>query len=172
MKRELSNILKLEIFYPDVFEDYRGQYVETWNSRTYQCSGPWLEWKQDDFSFSSKGVLRGLHGDLQTYKLVQCISGKILLTVFDCRKDSSTYLFHEQFTLTEYNRKQILIPSGCANGHICLSDNCIFHYKQSEFYNPSEQFTIKWNSFGIKWPIDNPILSERDSEGPFLEIKI
>ena len=82
------------------------------------------------------------------------------------REDSPTYLQHQTFTISDKNRKQILVPSGCANGHLCMSDECIFSYKQTTYYEgQGAQFTIKWDDerFNIYWPIKNPILSIRDS---------
>ncbi len=162
-----SKILKLQTFKPYVYEDIRGKYVETWNEQNYHSG---IQWKQDDFSYSHKNVLRGLHGDYKTWKLIQCIKGRILLCVFDCNKKSKTFMQYEFFTITENNHLQVLIPPGYANGHLALVDNVIFHYKQSELYDKDSQFTIKWDSCGMKWPIKGPVLSERDEYGPFLNL--
>ena len=87
------------------------------------------------------------------------------------RKDSSSYLKHETFSISEKNRKQILIPAGCANGHLCLTEKCIFSYKQSQYYSGAQnQFTVRWDdpSLNIFWPIKHKIISERDSNAKFI----
>jgi dTDP-4-dehydrorhamnose 3,5-epimerase len=93
--------------------------------------------------------------------------------VVDMRKDSSTYLNWESFTLNEKNRSQVLVPAGCANGHLVMSDRCIFSYKQSQYYSGMRnQFTVRWDDPKLKiyWPIQNPILSERDANAELLDI--
>ena len=165
MKIEDSKINGLKIITPEVFHDFRGEYIETYNEKYYEAILN-VHFVQDDISTSRFGMARGLHGDDKTWKLIQCLSGSIYVVVVDMRKDSSTYLQHETFTINDKNRKQILVPAGCANGHMCMTDMCIFSYKQSEYYEGSKkQFTVKWNDerFNIYLPIPNPILSERDS---------
>lgn len=151
----------VKIVKPDVFYDHRGEYVETWNEELTKELG--IEFKQDSFSYSIRHVLRGLHGDYETWKLVQCLHGNILLCVLDYRESSNTYLQYEMFTINDKNKLQILIPPGFANGHLVMSNSAIFHYKQSTLYLGGEnQFTIKWDSLDIPWPINYPILSKRD----------
>ena len=171
MKYKLSEKLNpVAIIQPDIFYDFRGEYIETWNSENYKVFGD-IEFKQDDISTSSKHVLRGLHGDYKTWKLVQCIHGSLLQVVVDMRESSNTYLEYEMFSLSDKNRKQILIPPGFANGHLVMSDHGIFCYKQSTLYKGvNDQFTVKWNDpkINIPWPIDNPILSSRDKNAKLL----
>ena len=171
-----KNLNDVATINPYVFYDHRGCYVETFNKKDYSAfkeqSGEAIEFVQDDISVSHKNTLRGLHGDHVTWKLVQCLAGSILLAVVDMRKKSDSYLSWKTFLLNDKNRTQILIPPGFANGHLCLSDTCIFSYKQSTYYEGQEkQFTVKWNepSVGIFWPIDNPTLSYRDSNASYLE---
>ena len=121
----------------------------------------------DSVSFSQKNVLRGMHGDNTTWKLVQCLKGSIYLAVLDLRKDSETYKTWNSFYINEKNRHQVLIPAGCVNGHLCLSDECIFHYKLTEDYvKVEDQITIPWNDpeYGVHWPVNrtNVVLSRRD----------
>ena len=159
---------------PSIFEDHRGQYVETWNHRDYRFddgSGKILDFVEDDVSASHAGVLRGLHGDDRTWKLVQCLHGAIVLVVVDMRQDSPAHRHWQSFELDDRNRHQVLIPAGCANGHYAIRD-CLFSYKQSHLYRGAEnQFTVRWNdpSLGIEWPVDDPVLSERDATAPDLE---
>jgi dTDP-4-dehydrorhamnose 3,5-epimerase len=150
---------------PDVFEDHRGQYVETYNYNLYHDKGIDVKFVQDDISVSSHNVLRGIHGDFATWKLISCLYGRIYLTVIEVidRRYLGPYSW-EAFTLSDTNRLQVLVPPKYGVGHLVLSEKAIFHYKQSEFYNPNRQFTYHWNDpkLGIKWPVKDPILSVRD----------
>ena len=176
MKIEKSEIIPgLRIVTPDVFRDFRGEYVETFSAKRYDFddgTGNKVVFVEDDISVSSKGVLRGLHGDPKTWKLVQCLFGEFFLVVADMRKDSLAYFKWQSFSLNDQNRMQVLIPAGCGNGHLCLSEKCIFSYKQSQLYDGgASQFTIKWDEpkLNIQWPIKNPILSQRDSSAKYLD---
>jgi len=172
MKYKFSKKLEeVAIIQPDIFYDYRGEYVETWNIENYKIfdhlvnGNQKIEFKQDDISTSVKHTLRGLHGDDKTWKLVSCVYGSLLQVVVDMRESSDTYLEYDMFSINDKNRNQILIPPGFANGHLVMSDFGIFSYKQSTLYGgPGSQFTVKWNDpkLNIPWPIDNPILSSRD----------
>jgi dTDP-4-dehydrorhamnose 3,5-epimerase len=162
---------------PFIHHDYRGEYVETWNEQVYDIIPIVLKtkikWVQDDVSTSVKHTLRGLHGDSKTWKLIQCLHGSILVTVVDMRKDSPSYLKWVQYSINDKNRTQILVPAGCANGHLVMSESAIFSYKQSEYYTGAkDQFTVRWDdpSLNITWPINNPILSLRDSQAQNITI--
>ena len=149
---------------PDIFEDYRGYYVETYNRAAYVAAGIDVEFLQDDISSSRRHVLRGLHGDNVTWKLVSCLMGELYLAVLDCRPDSPDRGKWQGFTISDRNRMQVLVPPGCANGHLVLSERGIFHYKQSAYYSPGKQFTVRWDdpSHDLWWPVTTPILSPRD----------
>lgn len=150
---------------PTVFEDFRGTYVETYNEQLYKEAGIEIHFIQDDISVSKRNVLRGIHGDDVTWKLVSCLHGEFYLVVVNWDKTSFQFKQWESFTLSDKNHLQVLIPANFGNGHVVLSETAIFHYKQNTYYDRSRQFTIMWNDpeLGIKWPVDNPILSERDS---------
>ena len=152
---------------PDVFEDFRGQYVETYNDRMYAEHGITAKFVQDDISVSSQHVLRGIHGDAETWKLVSCMHGKFYLVVVNCDTGSTNFGQWESFVLSDANRQQVLIPPKYGNGHLVLSDEAIFQYKQSAYYNPSAQFSFRYDDprFNIWWPVKNPILSRRDEAG-------
>ncbi len=154
-----------KILPPTIFEDYRGTYVEIYNEKIYKDNGITQNFIQDDISTSRKNVLRGIHGDDCTWKLISCLSGAFYLVVVNNDKDSDQYKKYESFTLSESNRVQILIPPKFGNGHLVLTESAIFHYKQSTDYARDKQFTIRWNdpNYNIRWPIENPILSFRDS---------
>ena len=152
---------------PTIFEDFRGSYIELYNDEIYKNAGILVDVKQDDISTSNKNVLRGIHGDSTTWKLISCLYGRFFLVVVDCKKDSKQFLQWESFELSDLNREQVLIPPGFGNGHLVLSDRAIFHYKQSTYYERASQFTYLWDdpAINISWPTSNPILSVRDSVG-------
>jgi dTDP-4-dehydrorhamnose 3,5-epimerase len=147
-----------------IFEDFRGTYVETYNEQLYNEAGISVKFVQDDISVSSKHVLRGLHGDQETWKLISCLYGKFFLVVVNWDENSSQYGKWQSFTLSDQNRLQVLVPPKFGNGHLVLSEQAIFHYKQSTYYNRDGQFTLLWNDpkLNIWWPIKNPIVSRRD----------
>lgn len=176
-KTKLEGLLKIS---PEPYNDFRGQYVEIFNEKEYSkeivenlkgtiyeknFSG--IHFVEDDISTGKKGVLKGIHGDNKTWKLVQCLYGEFYLVVLNYNPDSKDYGKWETFTLSDRNRTQILIPPLYGNGHLVLSEYDMYHYKQSSYYDPESQFTIKWNDpkFNISWPIKDPILSERDTIG-------
>ena len=149
---------------PTIFEDFRGFYVELYNRDLYQKNGVNVDFVQDDFSISTKHVLRGIHGDRVTYKLISCLLGKIYLVIVNNIEDSPQFRSWESFTLSEENHFQVLVPPGFGVAHLVLSECAIFHYKQSTYYHRESQFTLRWNdpALDIWWPVKQPILSRRD----------
>ena len=153
---------EIKLFSNTAFKDHRGYYWTNW-IRGY----PKINFNHDKFSISKKNVLRGLHGDKKTKKLVTCVYGKVLLVVVDFRKKSKNYLKYKKYILSHQNRKQVLIPPNFLNGFLCLSNNCVFHYKLSykgKYVDAKDQISAKWNdkNINITWPITKPILSKRD----------
>ena len=161
-KTKLAEVLLITP--PTMFEDFRGTYVEIYNQELYHKAGITMPFVQDDISTSTRHVLRGIHGDSETWKLVSCLHGKFYLVVLNHDKNSPQYGQWEGFTLSDVNRLQVLIPPKFGNGHVVLSETAIFHYKQNTYYNRAGQFTVAWNDpkFKIWWPIANPIVSQRD----------
>lgn len=161
-KTHLEGVLLIKP--PTVFEDFRGTYVEIYNEVLYKEVGIAVDFIQDDISTSTRHVLRGIHGDTETWKLVSCIYGKFYLVVVNWDENSKQYGQWESFVLSDRNRQQVLIPPKFGNGHLVLSEEAIFHYKQSSYYNRPGQFTILWNDpkLNIWWPIKQPIVSQRD----------
>jgi len=149
---------------PTIFEDFRGTYVEIYNEKLYTEAGIKVKFVQDDISVSSKHVLRGIHGDQETWKLISCLYGKFYLVVVNWDKSSPQFGQWESFVLSDQNRLQVLVPPKFGNGHLVLSDLAFFHYKQSAYYNRAGQFTLIWNDpkLNLWWPVKNPILSRRD----------
>ncbi len=160
---ELDNVL--EIVPPTNFEDFRGSYIELYNERVYCEAGISQEFIQDDISMSRRNVLRGIHGDQTTTKLVTCLHGAFYLVVVNNDPTSQQYRKWQGFTLSAERPTQILIPPKFGNGHLVLTESAIFHYKQTTEYDRSGQFTILWNDpdFDIWWPVRDPMLSLRDS---------
>ena len=172
-KTKLDGVLLIK---PKVFEDFRGSYTMTYNEKEYhealkEVGAEEVTFVEDDISTSTKNVLRGIHGDTNTAKLVSCLEGKFYLVVVNNIPNHPQYRESISFNLSETNRWQVFIPAGFGNGHLVMSDRAIFSYKQSSYYNPKGQFTLLWNDPELKlwWPINNPILSKRDEFGHFLD---
>lgn len=180
MKTSKGKLEGILIFKPESFEDFRGEYVELFRediylkeikksltSTIYEKESKKLGFVEDDISTGTKDVIKGIHGDKKTWKLVECLFGKFYLVVVNNNPKSKDYGRWEAFTLSDKNRLQVLIPPLYGNGHQVLSDYDIYHYKQSSYYDPKNQFTIKWNDpkYNIWWPVKNPILSKRDETG-------
>ena len=155
---------EVKVFIPDSSVDYRGEYWTTWKKDEFPMR---LNFNHDKVSTSYKNVIRGIHGDAKSWKLVTCLYGELYFVVVDNRKDSISYLEWDCAILNDKNRKLVLIPPGFGNSFCVLSDYSIFMYKWSykgKYPDVKDQFTLKWNDpkIGINWPIDNPILQLRD----------
>ena len=147
-----------------MFEDFRGTYTELYNKKLFNDAGIDVDFIQDDISISSRHVLRGIHGDTQTWKLISCLYGNFYMVVVNWDETSPQFGQWESFNLSEKNRTQILVPPKFGNGHLVLSDEAIFHYKQTTYYDRASQFTLMWNDpkINIWWPVKYPIMSRRD----------
>ena len=161
MKTPIDDVL---IIQPEAHEDYRGTNFESFNKFRYHHEGITQSFIVDSISTSRKHVLRGIHGDYRTTKLISCLYGTIFFVVIDWRPESPTYKDFITITLSDRNKQQVLVPPGCGNAHLVMSDECVFSYKLDQYYDRESQFTLKWNDdrFNIPWPIKHPILSERD----------
>jgi|TARA_R110000823_G_scaffold221946_6_gene350358 dTDP-4-dehydrorhamnose 3,5-epimerase len=153
---------EIKIYNPDSFQDFRGELYTLFKQEDSS-----IVFNHDKVSISRKNVLRGLHGDNKSWKLVTCLAGEIYLVIVDNRPDSLNYLKWDWVVLTSKNRCSVLIPPMFANGHYILSQEATFFYKWSypgEYPDVNDQFTLKWNdpNLGIHWPTFNPILSKRD----------
>ena len=149
---------------PTVSEDFRGTYVEIYNRDLYRQHGIDVEFIQDDISTSRQHVLRGVHGDGRTWKLISCLVGSFYLLVVNNDPDHPQYRKWQGFTLSDRNRLQVLVPPKFGNGHVVMSDFAVFHYKQSTHYDRASQFTLLWNdpALGLWWPVRDPIVTRRD----------
>ncbi len=150
---------------PSVHEDARGNFYETYNEKDYINAGLTARFVQDDVSRSKQGVLKGMHGDAGTYKLVQCVKGSVYAVILNCDEKSSDFGKWESFILSDENKCQLYIPPMYGNGYYVLSEEAVYTYKQSTYYGEYKQFTYKWNDerFNIKWPSAASIISERDA---------
>lgn len=160
-KTKLDGVLLIK---PDIWEDFRGQYVETYNKELYAQHGINVDFVCDDASTSYRNVLRGVHTDSKCYKLISCGYGRFYFMVLNYDKESPQFGQWESFILTAENRWQVLVPPKFGNGHLALTDQIMFCYKQSEYYDPSRQESIRFDDprFNMWWPVKDPILSPRD----------
>ena len=152
-----TNLEGCFIIKPKVIQDKRGYFLESFNQAVFKEGlNRDINFVQDNESFSSKGVLRGLHyqkGDYAQAKLVRVIKGKILDVVVDLRADSPTFSKHMSIELSEDNKTQLFIPRGFAHGFLVLSDTAIFSYKCDNFYNKASEGGIIYNDkdLNIDW---------------------
>jgi dTDP-4-dehydrorhamnose 3,5-epimerase len=169
-KTELSGVLAIE---SDRHSDSRGSFVESWHKEKYAALGINVDFVQDNISYSRKGVLRGLHyqNPSPQGKLVYVLEGEIFDVAVDIRLGSPTFGKWLGMNLSFENKKQLYIPEGFAHGFIVTSDVAAFAYKCTRFYKKDCEKTIRWDDpdIGVRWPIENPILSEKDRSGQLLK---
>ena len=175
MKIIETAIPDVKIVEPDRFGDARGWFCETYNAERYKKAGITADFVQDNESFSSKGVVRGLHWQAEPYsqaKLVHVINGAVWDVAVDIRKGSPTYGKHVAEILSSENRRQLYIPRGFAHGFVVMSDYAEFAYKCDDVYHPEDEGGIMWNDpdVGVEWPdVGEIILSEKDKVHPLLK---
>lgn len=168
-----SILPQIKVIQPSIYHEYRGMITTTYHSDYYDRLLPandrneGLKFNHDRYSKSKLNVLRGLHYDDKTWKLISCPHGKLYLVVLDLREKQPNYGKWESFIIGPETGTQVLIPPMFANGHYVMEDNSIFQYKLAypgEYYDDDKQGTVFWNDkrFNIDWPTDNPILSKRD----------
>ena len=163
-----DNIPDVIIIKPSVFEDLRGNIYTSYHEEIYLKIMPEnLKFIHDKFARSKHNVLRGLHGDNKTWKLISCVFGEIYEVVVDMRPSSPTYKKWDSFWLNADNYSQVLVPPGFVNGYYVKSDIAVFHYKLAyigKYIDADEQITVRWDSeeLNIDWPCREPILQERD----------
>ncbi|HEN21134.1 MAG TPA: dTDP-4-dehydrorhamnose 3,5-epimerase [Desulfobacteraceae bacterium] len=157
---------------PDVFSDDRGYFLETYHRAKYKESGIEYEFVQDNRSHSRHGVLRGLHYQLQNAqgKLVYVVRGEIFDVAVDIRRGSPYFGRWFGAYLSSENSRQIFVPEGFAHGFCVLSKTADVIYKCTDFYSPGDEYGISWSDpdIGIKWPLNSPILSQKDNGNPLL----
>jgi dTDP-4-dehydrorhamnose 3,5-epimerase len=163
---ELDGLLLIE---PKVFGDARGFFMETWNAQRYQEIGLNETFVQDNVSSSRRGTLRGLHfqNPAAQGKLVSVWQGEVFDVAVDIRRGSPTFGRWHGVSLSAENKRQFYIPPGFAHGFAVLSEVALFHYKCTEFYSPKVEHTLRWDDpdLGIRWPLTEPLVSEKDTRG-------
>jgi len=163
--KKLSDVL---VIAPSIFWDLRGNIFTSYNKEFYERFLPGdLSFIHDKFAYNKNNVLRGLHGDHNTWKLVSCVYGEIYEVVVDMRPNSPTYLKWDAFELSSEKYRQVLIPPGFVNGYYVKSEHAVFHYKlayDGEYIDAGEQMTFLWNDpdLAIDWPCKDPVLQARD----------
>ena len=162
-----THIQGLLVIIPDIFEDERGHFFESWSRKTYQDIGLDLDFVQDNQSLSRKGVLRGLHFQNPPFdqgKLVRVIKGSVIDIAVDIRKDSITYGKHVAVKLSDVNKKMFWIPPGFAHGFVSLEKGTVFTYKCTQVYNKASEGALLWNDaeLNIDWRVENPLVSKKD----------
>lgn len=156
---------------PKKFGDSRGWFMESYNRQALEKLGINAAFVQDNQSFSTKNVLRGLHFQKPPFaqaKLVRVLSGRALDVVVDIRRDSATYGQHLTVVLDAEQSNQLFIPAGFAHGFLTLEDNTTFFYKCSDYYNKESEGGLLWNDpeLGIDWNVADPIVSDKDLVQP------
>ncbi|MBU2445755.1 MAG: dTDP-4-dehydrorhamnose 3,5-epimerase [Bacteroidetes bacterium] len=177
MKISKTPIEGLLVVEPDVFKDSRGYFYESYNSKKYIDLGDKINFVQDNISNSKHGTVRGLHyqvGDNAQGKLCQVLKGRVLDVAVDIRFGSPTFGKYFSIELSEHNHLQFWMPPGFAHGFSVLSDEAIFSYKCTAFYDKASERCIMYNDkdLHIDWVIEIPIVSEKDKQGmKFSEIE-
>lgn len=166
-KTKIDGVLILK---PKVFPDERGYFFESYSEKNFLEEGLFLDFVQDNISFSKKGTVRGLHyqvGEFAQGKLCQVLSGKVIDVAVDVRFNSPTFGEHVAVELSGENHNQIWIPPGFAHGFSVLSDTAIFHYKCTAFYSKQDERAILFNDpdLNIDWQVDAMNISEKDLQG-------
>ena len=175
MKIIETRIPGLLIVKPEVFEDERGYFFESYNQQKFQELGIDVVFVQDNESKSQKNVIRGLHFQKPPFaqgKLVRVMKGSVLDVAVDLRKGSPTYGQWDSIVLSESNKFMYLIPEGMAHGFRTLQDDTLFFYKCTHFYNKGSEQALRWNdpALNIDWQLmEPPILSEKDRLSPFFK---
>lgn len=167
----LPGVLLLE---PRVYGDQRGFFLESWNRRTFADLGLDLDFCQDNHSRSARGVLRGIHCQLQRPqgKLVRVVSGAVFDVAVDLRRTSPHFGKWVGYELSAENHRMLWVPPGFGHGFFVLSEMADFLYKTTEFYNPGDEIAVRWDDpdVGITWPLDAPpLLSAKDQAAPLLK---
>lgn len=174
IQTSLPGVLLIE---PRVFADDRGFFFESFNARAFhEATGISPDFVQDNHSFSRRGVVRGLHYQIEQAqgKLVRAVTGEVFDAVVDLRRSSPTFGRWEGFSLSAANRRMLWVPPGFAHGYMAVSESADFLYKTTDYWAPRHERCLIWNdpTVGVRWPLDGmaPVLSAKDLEGvPFAQ---
>ena len=167
----LPDVKRIE---PRVFADDRGSFFESWNARALAASGIDATFVQDNHSHSKRGVLRGLHYQIEHAqgKLVRCIVGEVFDVAVDLRRSSPTFGRSVGMVLSAANRALLWVPPGFAHGFVVLSDGAEFLYKTTDYWYPEHERTLLWNdpALAIRWPVAAPTMNAKDAAGAPLAV--
>ncbi|MFM8332442.1 MAG: dTDP-4-dehydrorhamnose 3,5-epimerase [Candidatus Methylumidiphilus sp.] len=174
MKIEETPLPGVMLISPTVFGDHRGYFKESWNRRTFAERGLNLDFVQDNLSFSSQGILRGLHfqNPQPQGKLVQALQGEVFDVAVDIRLGSPTFGKWFGALLSADNHLQMYVPEGFAHGFCVVSETALFAYKCTDFYSPQTEHSLRFDDpdIGINWPLDGePSLSAKDANAKLLK---
>ncbi|MCB1650254.1 MAG: dTDP-4-dehydrorhamnose 3,5-epimerase [Pseudomonadales bacterium] len=174
MKLIPTTIPDIKILEPTVHGDHRGFFMETWRASLFEDIAPGLQFVQDNHSKSARGILRGLHYQLQQPqgKLVRVIAGEIFDVVVDMRRASPTFGQWVGVLLSAQNHRQLWVPPGFAHGFLVTSESAEMVYKCTDYYAPAHEVSLRWNdpALAIEWPLGEiglaePVLSHKDRDG-------
>jgi dTDP-4-dehydrorhamnose 3,5-epimerase len=167
---DLKGVLLIE---PKVFADPRGFFMETYHQTRYRAAGIRTDFIQDNLSRSTRGILRGLHFQIQhpQAKLIQVLEGEVFDVAVDLRAGSPNFGRWTGARLSAANHRQLFIPAGFAHGFAVLSETALFAYKCSDVYHPEDEGGLLWSdpALAIDWPVAAPVLSEKDATFPCLD---
>ena len=169
IQTEISDVILVK---PELIEDHRGFFMESYHLEKFTIGGIKCNFVQDNHAKSVQNTLRGLHFQVNfpQSKLLRCLKGRVFDVAVDIRKDSSTYGKWVGEILSDENKHQLFIPAGFAHGYYVMSETAEIAYKCSEIYHPEDELGLRWNDpdIAIEWPALNPILSDKDVILPFL----
>ena len=170
---ENTEINDVKVVNPLIHNDNRGYFFESYSLKNFKDNGLPANFVQDNEVFSKKGVLRGLHYQLEfpQGKLVRAVVGTILDVAVDIRIGSPTYGRYAIVELSDENKKMLYVPEGFAHGYLVISDKSIVSYKCTNFYNPDDEYGVKWDdkAINIDWGYNSPIISKKDDNLPLLK---
>lgn len=169
MEIQTTNILGCYEISPNIFNDLRGSLIKTFHHPTFKKAGLDTIFKEQIYTISEKNVIRGMHFQNPPYdhtKLIYCVDGEVYDFIVDMRVGSPTYSKIFSTILNSTKANMVYIPSGCAHGYCTLTNKSKVIYNVTTIYNPDFDSGVKWDSLGIKWPISDPILSEKDLKLP------
>lgn len=158
---DIKGVFEIELFHAD---DHRGSFTKTFHKEAFENQGLTSDFQESFFSINNEGVIRGMHYQTPPYdhaKLVYSTNGRILDVILDLRKESSTFGKFTTVEISEKNHKAVYMPKGVAHGFCCLTDATMV-YLTSTMHSPVADSGVRWDSFGMQWPSDQNIMSERD----------
>lgn len=161
----------VRVLEPRCFSDPRGAFIKTYHEQAWQNAGISFAMKEEYYSISHQGVLRGMHFQFppeEHIKMVYCASGCVLDVILDLRRNSPAFGRYAALELSAENRQILIIPAGIAHGFLSREPHSIMVYKTSTVHSPAHDAGIRWDSFGFDWGLDHPVLSERDAAFPAL----